>query len=39
MSLFTVEQLELIRRLRMTGITPDAVLEVCFMFRGIGKKI
>lgn len=27
MSLFTVEQLELIRRLRMTGITPEAVLE------------
>lgn len=28
MSLFTVEQLELIRRLRSTGITGEAVLEV-----------
>uniref|UniRef100_A0AC35ETF5 HNF-p1 domain-containing protein n=1 Tax=Panagrolaimus sp. PS1159 TaxID=55785 RepID=A0AC35ETF5_9BILA len=28
--LFTVEQLELIRRLRMTGISADAVLEVRF---------
>ncbi|VDO26747.1 unnamed protein product [Brugia timori] len=27
MNLFTVEQLELIRRLRLTGITPEAVLE------------
>uniref|UniRef100_A0A1I7VYN5 HNF-1_N domain-containing protein n=1 Tax=Loa loa TaxID=7209 RepID=A0A1I7VYN5_LOALO len=27
MNLFTVEQLELIRRLRLTGITPEAVIE------------
>lgn len=28
MSLFTIEQVELVRRLRLTGITPEQVIEV-----------
>lgn len=28
--LYTMEQMELIRRLKKTGITADAVIKVCF---------